>query len=418
MKNQMKNRTRIERICTEKIRELSEAISPKENQLNPRYLCSIISLLCAIAMLSGCRNEDPIIPEEEEPLPPQTVTTIEGFYLLNEGNMNMNAASLDYFDYATGTYRRNVYGQANPQSVLGLGDVGNDIGIYGTKLYAVINCSNKVEVMDVKTTMRLKVINVKNCRYITFANGKAYVSAYDGDVQMGVNTPNGFVAEIDTATLAITRTVMVGRQPEEMAVVGDKLYIANSGAYSPPNYERTITIIDLNTFGKIKDIDVAPNLHRVKADAYGNLWVSSRGDNFETPSKLFVVDTQTETVRKSFDILCANLTIAGDTVYIIGSEFSYTTFSEAINYSMINVKTETLLEGSFLSQAVSNAIKRPYGIAVDPVSGNIYITDARDYVTPGKLYCVDKDGNIVFDEAVTTGDIPAHFAFVYKTKSI
>ena len=358
--------------------------------------------------LSACRKDDPIISEEVVPLPPQTVTTIEGFYMLNEGNMNMNKASLDYYDYASGTYRRNVYGQANPEATLGLGDVGNDIGVYGSKLYAVINCSNKVEVMDVKTTKRLSVIDLKNCRYITFANGKAFVSVYDGEAQTDEVSPNGFVAEIDTVTLAITRTVQVGRQPEELVAVGSKLYVANSGGYSPPNYERAIAVIDLNTFTKIKDIDVAINLHRMKADDYGDLYVSSRGDDLSVPSKLFVIDTQTDAVKKSFDIACTNLAIMGDTAYIIGSEFNNTTF----DYAMINVKTETLLEGSFLPKAVSDAIKIPYGIAVDPISKNIYITDAMDYVSPGRLYCIDKAGVTLF--TVTTGDIPSHITFVQQ----
>ena len=121
----------------------------------------LLLVLTAIAF-QGCQEEDSIIPEEVVVLPPETVTTVEGFYLLNEGNMNMNKASLDYYDYGTGTYKRNVYGQANPDATLGLGDVGNDIGIYGSKLYTVINNSNKVEVVDVVTAKRLKVIDAKN----------------------------------------------------------------------------------------------------------------------------------------------------------------------------------------------------------------------------------------------------------------
>ena len=370
-------------------------------------------VLVLIAMsFQACQQDDPIIPEEVVVLPPETVTTVDGFYLLNEGNMNMNKSSLDYYDYQSGTYRRNVYGQANPEATLGLGDVGNDIGIYGSKVYAVINNSNKIEVMDAATTKRLKVIDVKNCRYVTFANGKAYASAYDGEVQLGENSPNGFVAEIDTTSLKITRTVKVGRQPEEMVIVGDKLYIANSGGYSPPNYERTVSVIDLKTFTKIKDIDVAINLHRLKADADGDIYVSSRGDYYNIPSKLFVIDTKTDKVKKTFDIACANLSIVGDKGYIIGSEFSYVTFKWKINYSMIDVKKETLLEGSFLPKAVSDQIKTPYGLAVDPFSLNVYITDAGDYVSPGKLYCVDKNGETKF--TVITGDIPAHFAFKLK----
>lgn len=367
----------------------------------------------ATVLFQGCQKDDLIIPEDNESLPAETVTTVEGFYLLNEGNMSMNKASLDYYDYATGNYRRNIYSQANPDATLGLGDVGNDIGVYGSKVYAVINNSNKIEVMDAVTSKRLKVIDVKNCRYITFANGKAYVSAYDGEAQLGDNSPNGFVAEIDTTALSITRTVKVGRQPEEMAVVGDKLYVANSGGYSPPDYERTISVIDLKTFTKTKDIDVAINLHRLKADSEGDLYVSSRGDYYATPSKLYVIDTKTDNIKKVFDIACSNLSIVGDKAYIIGSEFSYTTFDWVINYSMINVKTETLLDEAFLPKTVSDAIKTPYGLAVDPISLNVYITDAGDYVSPGKLYCVDKNGNTKF--TVTTGDIPAHIAFKLKT---
>lgn len=367
----------------------------------------------AILGLQSCQKDDDIIPEEEVVLPPETVTTVEGFYLLNEGNMNMNKASLDYYDYATGTYRRNVYGQANPEATLGLGDVGNDVGVYGSKVYAVINNSNKVEVMDAKTSKRLKVIDVKNCRSVIFANGKAFVSAYDGEVELGDNSPNGFVAEIDTTSLAITRSVKVGRQPEEMAVVGSKLYVANSGGYSPPNYEKTVSVIDLQTFTKTKDIEVAINLHRLKADADGDLYVSSRGDYYDIPSKLYVINTKTDAVKKVFDIACANITIAGDRAYVIGSEFSYTTFENVITYSMIDVKNEILLSDTFLPKSVSDEIKTPYGLAVDPVSKNVYVTDAGDYVSPGKLYCIDKDKNVKF--TVTTGDIPAHFGFKTKT---
>ena len=395
------------------------------------YIFFIIAALFSM-LLTGCRKDDIILPAEEEQLPPQeettpeeeeeedtppeSVTTIAGFYLLNEGNMNMNKASLDYFDYTTGKYRRNVYGEANPDATLGLGDVGNDIGIYGSKLYTVINASNKLEIMDVATTKRLGVIEIKNCRYITFANGKAYVSAYDGEISIGQNSPNGFVAEIDTTLLTINRRVEVGRQPEELAVVEGKLYVANSGGYSPPNYETTVSVVDINSFEVINSIEVAPNLHRLKATQSGDLYVSSRGDYYQIPSQLFVIDTKKDKVKNSFDIPTNNLTIVGDTAYIVGSAFSNETYEWEIDYRMIDIKKEELLEGSFLPESVSNEIEMPYGLAVDPLSKDIYITDARDYVSPGTLYCIDQNKTVKF--TVKTGDIPAHFAFVYKTTTI
>ena len=374
----------------------------------------LILVIVVISSFTSCQGDDPIIKEEIVELPSQTPTAVEGFYLLNEGNMSSNKASLDYYDYKTGVYKRNIYSQANPEATLGLGDVGNDIAVYGSKIYAVINNSNKVEVMDAKTTKRLKVIDIKNGRYVTFGNGKVYVSSYDGEIGLDNNTPNGFVAEIDTTSLNIGRTVKVGRQPEGLAVVGQKLYVANSGGYNPTNYERTVSVIDLKTFTKTKDIDVAINLNRLKVDSDGDIYVSSRGDYYSIASKLFVIDSKTDLVKKTFDIACANLWIAGDQAYVIGSEFNYTTFENVITYSLINTKTETLLPQSFLPKSVSDLITTPYGIAVDPISFNIYITDAGDYVSPGKLYCLDKDGNTKF--TVTTGDIPAHIAFKQKFK--
>lgn len=372
----------------------------------------IISLLSLFTL--SCRKDKLPIPSELEeviakPDNPDT-SAPKGFYLLNEGNMNSNKASLDYMDFITGKYRRNLYNEVNPDITKGLGDVGNDIGIYGTKLYVVVNNSNKVEVLDVKTGKRLNQINIVNCRYITFSKGKAYVSAYLGTIG-DPRAPNGIVAEIDTATLSITRKIEVGRQPEEIAVVGEKLYVANSGGYSPPNYESTVSVIDLDSFKEVKRIEVAPNLHRLKADQYGDLYVTSRGDYYDIPSRIYVIDSQTDRIKKEFNLAASQLVIQDDLAYIYSTEFSYETGENTISYHMIDVKTETVLNRSFISDGTEKKIKIPYGLAINPVTKDVYITDAKDYVSPGTVYCFDRNGK--FKWSTSTGDIPAHFAFVY-----
>ena len=47
---------------------------------------------------------------------------------------------------------------------------------------------------------------------------------------------------------------------------------------------------------------------------------------------------------------------------------------------------------------------------MNPITKDIYVTDARNYVNPGYLYCFGSDG--VQKWKVRTGDIPAHFIFV------
>ena len=373
------------------------------------------NLLALIAILSitlmGCSKDDPIIDSEEEQLPPQTVTSIDGFYLLNQGNMNSNNASLDFYDYSSGKFRTNIFGETNPDAVLGLGDVGNDLGIYGSKLYAVINKSNKVEVLDVATAKRIKVIdiNIDNPRFITFAKGKAYVSAYGSSL-------NGFVAEIDTATYEISRRVEVGRQPEQLAVVDGKLYVANAGWASAPDYETHLSVVDLNTFSVTNEIYVAPNLLHVKADKYGDLYVSSQGDFGAVTSKLHVVDTKTNMVKKTFDVPVANLTIVEDIAYIVSSTYDWDSGGNITGYHQVDVKNEVLLEESFLPKSVSDEITAPSALAVDPASKFIYIADARDYVSPGKLYCINKEGELQFTKE--TGDAPASIAFRYTTTTV
>lgn len=372
-------------------------------------------LAFSIIIFIGCRKGDNIVPPVVTPVDTATITSpVNGFYLLNEGNMGTNKASLDYYDYNTGLYKKNIYPTVNPTVVKELGDVGNDIQVYGSKLYAVINVSNKVEVMDAATAKRIGQIDILSCRYITFANGKAYVSSYAGPVQQDPHSPVGYVAEIDTATLQITNKVTVGYQPEEMAVVNGKLYVANSGGYSVPNYDHTISVIDLTTFQEIKKIDVAINLNHVKADSDGDIYVTSRGDYYNIPSSLSVIDTKTDTVKKKFDIAASNLCISGDTAYIYSSIFSYLTNTWAVSYNMINVKTETLLSGNFITDGTEKTIKMPYGVAVNPVNKDIFVTDAKDYVSSGTLYCFDKTGKKKW--SVTTGDIPGHFAFVLAGK--
>lgn len=377
----------------------------------PRITFQAIILLSVFLFMQSCRKDRVPTPSEvESVIPADPNASPKGFYLLNEGNMNSNKASLDYIDFRKGNYHRNIYNEINPEITKGLGDVGNDIGIYGSKLYVVVNNSNKVEVLDVKTGKKLSQIDIINCRYITFSEGKAYVSAYLGTVG-DPKAPNGIVAEIDTISLSITRKVEVGRQPEEMAIVGEKLYVANSGGYSPPNYENTISVIDLNTFTEIKRIEVAENLHRLKADQYGDLYVTSRGDYYDIPSRIFVIDTKTETIKQEFDIAASQLVIQDDLAYIYSTEFNYQTGENTINYHMIDVKTETVLSRSFITDGTEKKIKIPYGIAVNPSTREVYVTDAKDYVSPGTVYCFSPDGK--FKWSVPTGDIPAHFAFVY-----
>ncbi|KIO45427.1 YncE family protein [Sanguibacteroides justesenii] len=374
-----------------------------------------ILFLVGSLIFSSCRNDDEEIISSviTQVAPSDSVSgPIKGFFLLNEGNMGSNKATLDYFDYTTGKYHKNIFPERNPSVVKELGDVGNDIQIYGNKLYAVINASNLVEVMDVNTAKHIGTISIPNCRYIVFDKGYAYVSSYAGKIEIDPNARLGYVAKVDTATLQILDSCSVGYQPEEMVIAGNKLYAANSGGYRVPNYDNTVSVIDLNSFKEIKKIPVAINLHRMKIDRNANIYVTSRGDYKNIHSNTYVIDPRKDIVTDVLNFPASELYLCGDSLYAYSTEYSKITEKNTVTYAIYNTKTKRIVTRNFIKDGTELSIKVPYSLAVDPRTREIYISDAKDYVTPGTLYCFTPDGKKKWE--VTTGDIPAHLVFTTK----
>lgn len=375
-----------------------------------------LPLLC-LAVLFACREIELVVPTEYELLPGVPIAPDArpaGMYLLNEANMGSNKSSIDYVDFRNAYYVRNIYAERNPEVVKELGDVGNDIQIYGNKLYAVINCSHKVEVMDVRTCKRIGQVDIPNCRYIRFAKGKAYVSAYVGPVAIDPNAQLGAVYEVDTASLAVTRKVTVGYQPDELEVLGEYLYVANSGGYRAPDYDSTVSVVEIYGMKQIQKIPVGINLHRIRKDRYGKLWVTSRGDYNTIPSRLYVLDRKDKNskemvVKDTLDIPCSEMYIQGDSLYFYSVEWNKQTERNTVTYGIIDVRTGQLVTDHFITDGTEEDIVIPYGICVHPTTGDIYVTDAKNYVSSGVLHCYDRHGKKKW--SVRTGDIPAHMAF-------
>lgn len=370
----------------------------------------LLALIGGVVLTTGCRKEIPMIRSEVDYVTmPTAPERIEGFFLVNEGNMGSNKCTIDHFDARTGGYQRNIFPESNPGVVKELGDVGNDIAIHDDRLYVVVNCSNLVEVMNVHTAEHIGSVTIPNCRYIVFDGDRAYVSSYAGPVQIDPEARPGKVVEIDTRTLTITREVVVGYQPEEMVITGGRLYVANSGGYRYPNYDRTISVVDLESFEVVNTIDVAINLHRMELDRFGRIYVSSRSDYYGTGSDIYVVDVATERVIGRLGLAASEMCIDDDRLYVISTEWSYTSNSNEVSYAVYDTAEERIVSRSFITDGTEKQIALPYGLAVNPETKEIYVCDATNYVTPGYLYCFTPGGELKW--RVRTGDIPAHIAF-------
>lgn len=375
-------------------------------------LLSALSLLCS---LTACRDEDVIFIPETIPVTDPVYSDIQGFYMLNEGNMGSNKATLDYFDYATGQYRRNIFADVNPDVPKEMGDVGNDLKIYGDRMYAVINCSNKIEVMEAATARRIGQIDIPNVRYISFHEGYAYATSYAGPVQISPTYEQlGYVAKIDLATLRVVDRCIVGFQPDGLEILDGKIYVANSGGYMVPNYENTVSVIDLDTFTLTENIPIAINLHKIKADNHGRLWITSRGDYYDQDAALYCYDTRKRRVEGRLDIPVSSMDLDGDSLYVVSAQWSYLTMRNEVSYAIIDVNTMHKITDNFITDGTESKIKIPYMVKVNPLTKEVYVSDARNYVNPGYLHCYAPDGTLRW--SVRTGDVPAHIAFLGQTK--
>ncbi|WP_303003635.1 YncE family protein [Bacteroides congonensis] len=371
----------------------------------------LIPLLLFLLFFSACREDEQIfLSDSVQVTLPLVGTRIKGFYQLNEGNMGTNGASLDYFDYTTGYYTRDIFSERNPDIVKELGDVGNDIQVYGQKVYAIINVSNLVVVFDVRTARKLKEIEIPNCRYLAFHDGKAYVSSYAGPVQIDPNAEKGLVAEIDTVTLKLTRKVTVGYQPEEMIVHEGKLYVANSGGYRAPNYDRTVSVVDLETFVEKKKIDVAINLYRMAIDKRGDIYVSSRGDYKNASPNLYVIDSRTDEVKQCLDIPVGGMCMSGDSLYYYSVAYSMSSGGNRVTYGILDTRTKKEITHRIITDGTDKEIMIPYGLAINPETKEILMSDAQNYVVTGFVYCFSPEGRLRWK--TQGGNIPGHFAFV------
>ena len=326
-------------------------------------ILSVFCVLCSV-LFTSCRTDEVIYPTI------QTDVTEEvqkgGLYVLCEGNMGSNKARLDYMNLETGTYYANWYGSQNPKQVKELGDVGNDIAVYGNKLYAVINCSHKVEVMDLQAH-RIGQVDVPNCRYLAFHGDKAYVSAYVGSVA----DPDllGSVFEIDTATLQITREVKVGHQPDELCVVDNQLIVCNSGGYLMGKYDSTLSVIDLTSFTEIKKIPVGLNPTRVRIDEQKHLWICCQGNYNDVQPQVVVHDLNNVLAR--IPTPCANISIYGNNAYILDN-----TNKQLKTYATTDYQLSTIYYQL-------STFEKPYGLLATKEA--LYITDAKNYVSSGVL---------------------------------
>jgi len=330
-----------------------------------------VILLFGIFCAASCNP-----PEPPSPMPADA--SAYGVYVLNEGLFQHNNCTLSYYDFENQTLTPDIFLQVNQR---GLGDTGNDLKRYGSKLYCVVNNSHRVEVMDFETAKSIKAIPLsgKSPRQIAFYQGKAYVSCFDGDV-----------VRIDTATLEVEQTVHSGENPEGICVCNGKLYVANSGGLNNPDYGTTVSVFDISTLTMLRSIEVGLNPFKLAAsDDNRTVYVCTRGDYMEQHGTFSRIDAQTDQITRTWPNI-QNFTVFQDKAYVYEVDYE----ANVNPVKVLNLNQEGSVAEDFITDGT--VIQMPYNITVNPLNGDVYITDAYNFTVTGDVYCFDKNGKKKF----------------------
>lgn len=316
-----------------------------------------------------------------------TETGTAELYILSEGLFNLNNSSLARYSFKNSKLTKNYFKEINKR---GLGDTANDIAIYGSKLYIVVNVSSTIEVIDLYTGSSIKQIPMltdngssRQPRHIAFHKDKAYICSFDGTV-----------ARIDTTSLEIERIVKAGRNPESLCVQNEKLYVSNSGGldYSEGlGVDRTVSVFDIASFTEIKKIEVGPNPGCILPGPDETVYVATHGSNIaDGDYHLVKINGHTDEVEHIYDEKVMNFAISGNIAYL----YNYNYSTETSSIKVFNLKTGETIRDNFISDGTK--INTPYGININPFSGNIYITEAYSYTITGDVLCFNQNGQLLF----------------------
>lgn len=315
-----------------------------------------------------------------------TVASNGSVYVLNQGTMNYNNSTVTSYNIDKATSTIDWY---KAQNGVGLGDTGNDMAVYGGKIYIVVNVSSVLTVTDLNGKF-LKTISFQNGssarqpRCIAFNKNKAYVCSFDGSV-----------ARIDTTSLSIEAYATAGENPDGICVANNNLYVSNSGGmnYMTGNYGTTVSVINISSFTETQKITVNMNPFTIHTGDDGNVYVLSHGNYGSIGSEIQMINPQTNTVAKTYaNSSAADFALSGSKLFFCNYDYA----AKASVIKVMDVSTGAI--SNFITDGTT--VPSASSIAVNPSNGDVYVTSsAADYVSNGTVYCFGSTGKLKFSFA-------------------
>ena len=348
----------------------------------------LLFLLITFSLFTSCEKSEQ-----------DTRNYTHGIFIVNEGTFGSSNGSISWYNPDEMLVTNNIFEYSNGRPV---GDVVQSFGIAGAYGFIVVNNSQKVEIVNLRDFSTRGVIGgLSYPRFFVANETHGFIS--NGNME-------GTVIVVDLIGFEKIAEIPVGYGPEQMAIAGDFLYVANSGGWS---YDNTVSVIDINTKQVVKTIEVGDIPFALQKDNQDNLWVLSRGkvvydfDTWEiieeTDSRLVKINTVSNevisntVVGETGDYTWPNsLSVSGDrsTLFMNESGGIYSVIA-----STSTISTTPVMTGSFQS------------FAVNPLTKEFFCLKIPNYTSSGSLEIYSEVGVITGEFIV--GIAPSMVVFGY-----
>lgn len=332
---------------------------------------TIFFQLCLFSLFFvACSGDDDSVLIEDDPINGDPITEKpfeNGIFVVNEGG----EGSISFIPNDLSEIEHEIFANTNN---------GEDLGVFVQSMffdeeraYIIANGSNLITVVN-RYTFELEgrvESGLDIPRYGTIYNGKAYVTN-----QASFETPDDdYIAVIDLETLEVEAEVNAGGIVEYIEPHNGQLIIQNA-SYGMGN---ALSVFDPNSNSITQTLEVG--------EALNSFQINQQSLFALTSEKLVEVDLGDFSISAEVDLPenlqgSANLQLKDALIYMTNANEVYTA-----NLADLSFNEEALLAYSTTSQFGSF-----YGFVV--ADGRIFIADAGDFASNGKVEIYDLAGNL------------------------
>jgi len=311
----------------------------------------------------SCRKDTPPTLQQQGNI---SVSTTKRLLICNEGGYIHNNGSISIYDPTSNDIIISAFAASNPTYTLG--DVVQSINKFKSNYYVVVNNSGKVVVCNNILVKTAVIPGFISPRYIEFvSNDKAYVSNFK--LPANSNQTN-YIHVVDLNLNTITKTIRLDGWSEEMVLSYGNVFVTNQN-------KKYVYVINSGSDIIIDSIYVgATNAHIVK-DANEKLWVGCDADSTtNTAAKLVKINPVNNTIEATISLNTSHNSISRLSINGNGTTL----------YFLMNDVFKMDITATSATNIIQQGTHTFYGLCIDPNDETIYISDALDYNSNGKIY--------------------------------